>query len=329
MTAPAGLSAQITLAQETTYGTYVAGTRALDMVSETLKATRVRMESKGLRAGRRLITSPAWVPGARTVAGTVKEEVSQINQAFIFLNALGGTVSTVNNADSSYTHTLTPGDMTGKSMSIQIGRPDVTGVVNPFSYTGCKFTKWTLACKAGEIAELDLDIVAQDETTAQSLVNASTFYPATMVPLSFVGGQLTIGGTQIPCHDVNLIGDNKLDANRLMLRAAPTVLEPLEGTALRDYTGTLTADFTGLSPLYTQFVNGTEAALVLTFQGANIAGAHYYGIVITANVRFDGDTPNVAGPMLLTHAVPFKAIASGAADSSAISVAVTTTEATP
>jgi hypothetical protein len=152
-------------------------------------------------------------------------------------------------------------------------------------------------------------------------------YPATMLPVSFVQGLLQAGGTAVDVKDITLSGDNHLDPKRLFLRQAATVKEPLE-SSWRDYTGTFTADFTDLS-LYNTFVNAAEVALVLTFQGGLIGTSSRYQTVITMNVRYDGETTVVPGPGQLSQPVPFKAIASGAADSSAISVAFTTSESTP
>lgn len=268
MSAPSGLSAQLTLVEETVYGTYLAPTRALDFVSEGIKANRARLESKGLRAGRRVVTSAQWTSGARTISGPVTMELSQVGMGVIWRQLLGTIASSSAGQSGTYSYVATPGDMTGHSMTIQVGRPDITATVQPFSYTGCKLGKATLTAKAGDLATLLLDVVGQDESTAQSLVNASAMYPSTMQPVSFVQGWLLVGGVQVDIKEFQLQIDNKLDDKRLFLRQAATVKEPLE-TQWRDLMVDFKADFNGLS-LYNTFVNAQETPLVLAFQGAQI-----------------------------------------------------------
>jgi hypothetical protein len=54
---------------------------------------------------------------------------------------------------------------------------------------------------------------------------------------------------------------------------------------------------------------------------ATMTSGTMYG-TITANVRFDGSTPNVAGPGILEHPIPFKAVASGSLDQHALQVVI-------
>lgn len=398
MTAPSGLSAQLMLAEESTYGTFVTPARAWDLVSETLQQKIDRIESKGLRGGRRVLTSQQWVPGKVVVAGDLMLEPDQVSFGVFWKHALG-TVVTSGSSGVGFTHTCTPGDLTGKSLTVQVGRPDITGVIRPFSYTGCKVNQWELSCKAGELANLKVALVAQAESTAQTLgkpyystgtrsvsdgatnsnttvtsataaftqadVNApisggsipaaativtvtnattvtisaaagSTATNVTLVigapamgPLVFVQGLLQIGGSEVDVKDLVLKGNNGLDANRFFVRPSGQLIkEPLE-QAWRTWDGTLTADFTDLT-LYARYTSGAEATLVLTFTGGVIPGtANNYTTTITMNVRHDGQTPNVAGPQLLTQPLQFKAIANTGLDSSAITVAYLTSDATP
>src|SRR5450631_517163 len=253
MTAPAGLAAQLGIAEEVTYGSYVAPARYLDLVKENMKLDIKRIESQGLRAGRRVLLTQQWSPGERSAKGAIDTELANVNQGLLWKHMFGSisaSVGRVSSADgvttnasknissataaftqadvgrtitgtgipalatiasvSSSTAAVTsanstadgtgiaftigtvgansflaqPADLTGLSTTIQIGRPDITAVVRPFSYLGCKFGTWTVGCKAGEIAKLTLDVTAQDETTAETLGAAS--YPDLMVPMTFV-----------------------------------------------------------------------------------------------------------------------------------------------
>jgi hypothetical protein len=234
-------------------------------------------------------------------------------------------VSSSGLVDSAYTHTFTPADLSALSLAVQVGRPDITGTVQPFSYTGVVINGWDLSCKAGDIPILKFDLLGQNEVTSQALSTAT--YPAGLVPMTFVQGVLNVGGSALDVMDVDVKGTNGLGGDRYFINGGALRKQPLEN-AQREYTGTFTCDFSGLTA-YNRFTGGTEAALTLTFTGGLIGVSSHYTLQITGNVRFDGSTPNVKDMSTLDLQAPFKFVASGAADSSAISVLLTTTEVTP
>jgi len=82
---------------------------------------------------------------------------------------------------------------------------------------------------------------------------------------------------------------------------------------MREYTGSLDAEFLTLTD-YNRFTAGTAAALVLTFTGPILGGATTTKLIITATVRYDGDTPNVGGPDEIRLTLPFKVIEVAAND---------------
>jgi hypothetical protein len=317
MVAPTGFSAQLGLAEEVTWGTIVAPARHLEFLGESLKNEIARAESKGLRAGRRILLSSQWAPGKSRIAGGVDLEMLTTSQALLWKHMLGAISTT---GAGPYVHTAIPGDLTGKGLTIQIGRPDSTGTVRPFTYSGCKVRGWELSAEAGEIATLSLDIVGAAETTATALSTAT--YAATMAPLVMISGTLTIAGAQLDVMSLTASGDNGLKDDRWRVRGSGVIKEPLENRQ-RAYTGQVLADFEDLTQ-YNRFTAGTEAALVITLSNGGTSQ-----VVITQNVRFDGDTPNVSGAEMLELPLSYKAVASGAADSSGISVVITNPDSAP
>lgn len=310
MAAPAGISAQIGFKSESTYGTAVTVDQFhAGFVSESIKQEIARIESAGLRAGRRV--THAWKSGGQTVGGSLTLELWDEPLATL-LTHMFGTVAT--SGSGPYVHSATPGSLSGQSLTLQIGRPDIAGTVQPFTYAGCKIPSWTLTGSVGEIAQLQLDISAQSETTATALASAS--YP-TAAPFVFTEGSLSIGGTAVAViQEMSLSGNNTLATDRHRIGAA-TVQEQLEA-GLREYTGSLTADFEDLTA-YNRFVNGTEVAQVMKFDNGTD------DLTITTNTRYDGETPAVGGPEQLTQPLPFKAL-SGTSDAAAITCVLTNAE---
>jgi len=325
MGTPAGLAAQLAFAEEVTYGTFIAPTRFFEFTDEDVKFEIARLESQGLRAGRRL--QHQWAAGAKMASGSIGLEIPNVGFGLILKHLLGGA-AVAGPASGAFTHTFTPGDLTGKSLTTQFGRPRNDATVEDFTYVGTKISSAEIACKAGEIATAKLNIFAQDEDQTRTLATPS--YPTGIVPFTFVGGVLSIAGSGVDVAEADLTIDNALTGARHRLKSGAALSkEPLEN-GRREVTGSCVADFDNLTA-YNRFVTGTEAALVLTFTGQGAAipgGSTPYSLQITLNVRFDGDTPNVSGAEVLTQPLTFKAL-SGTSDAAAITAVYVTSDATP
>lgn len=302
-----GLQSQLGFVAETTYGTRVAPTKFAEFVSESIKLSIERIEGRGLRAGRRVLTSSQWQAGRRSAGGDLEMELLNTGMGLLWKHALGATATVAGTGFS--THTYTPGDLQALSMTLQVGKPDIAGTVRPFDYLGAKIGTWEVSCSAGEIATASFGILAADESTAQSLATAT--YPTNHVPLTFVKGVLQIAGAGVDVKEATFLVDNSLVDDRYFLRNSALRKQPLEN-GWRAATGSLVADFESLVA-YNRFVNGTEASLSLKFTGADISGSTPltpFSFEIVANVRFDGETPSVGGPELLEQPLQFKAVAS-------------------
>jgi hypothetical protein len=316
MAIASGLSAQVGIAEESTYGTFVAPTRYHEFVSESVKLEIERLESRGLRAGRR--TLHRWAPGVQRVTGDVEMELAAQGFGLWFKHVFGGVATS---GVGPYTHTFTPGTLDAKSLSVQIGRPDVGGTVRAFSYLGCKVASAEISAAINEIAMMRVSLYGAHEDTSQTLGTAS--YPATLSPFTFTHGTLSVAGSNLEVRSASISVDNGLAIDRHRLRTSNPArpAEPLEN-GLREIGGTVDADFENLTA-YNRFVNGTEASLVLAFN----AGASAQ-LTATLNVRFDGETPNVGGPELLPLALPFKAVSS-TSDAAAVTFTLVNADAAP
>src|SRR5262249_27154989 len=158
--------------------------------------------------------------------------------------------------------TFTPGDLAGKSLTMQIGRPSQDGTVRAFTYKGVKVAKWELSVSVDSLAKLKLTTLGQDEDTTIGLAAATA--PTGIAPFVFTQGTLSLAGSAADVKDFKLSGDNMVN-DRFKLGTALRK-EPLEA-GRREYVGEVTAYFVDFTA-YNRFVNGTEAALVLDFVGA-------------------------------------------------------------
>jgi len=313
MATGSGLSGQLGLKAETTWGTAVTVDRFYEVVSENIQLNIDRSESKGIRSGQRVLRSDDWVAGVRKVTGPVVFELSTRNTALLLQHAFG----TVTSMAGPTPGTVTPADLTGLGLTVQVGRPDVAGTVIPYTFNGGKVASWELACSVGDIAQMTLDMVFKDQTTATALASAS--YTSGLGLFSFVHGAVTLGGSTVNVRSLTLKGDNKLDAERFYLGGTVTA-EPLEA-GQREYTFTMELDHSG-TVIPGRIDSGTEAALVATFtSGGSI-------VKFTTNARFDAGFSNLSGMDILTQPLSGKCVAT-AADSTAITGVITSGETTP
>jgi hypothetical protein len=310
MALPTGLAAQAGFKAETSFGTAVVVDRFVPVDPDALKLGGAgipeTLESKGVVAGRMIARSDQRALGNISLAPSVGLELYDRSVALLFEHTFG-TVVTSGTA-VPYTHTVTPGDLTGKSLTVQIGVPDIGGTVQPFTYAGCKITKAQLSCKAGEIATLGLDMVARSVTTGTALATATP--AATINPFTFVHGSLSIGGSAVEVMDFTLDIDNSLGTDRRYV-GSQLIGQPLQ-VDHRKITGKGTLELSGLTQ-FGRHVAGTEAAVVLAFTLST------YSITITMNGRFTGGEPE---PSRGITNLPFEFEAIGSTDANACTVVI-------
>tara|TARA_R110000868_G_scaffold23742_5_gene94995 strand:- start:3098 stop:4033 length:936 start_codon:yes stop_codon:yes gene_type:complete len=303
-----GIAASYGFKLETTVGTPVTVDTFLPFVSESIKRSETFTESAGILAGRRLMQSSQWDEGNVMIGGDIQLELYTTSIRSL-LTAMMGTET-----GGTLAYTYTPADLYGDALTVQIGRPDTAGTINAFTYGGMKVASWEIACAAGEIATMGLTLMGclGDESTGTAL--AAPSYAAGLRPIKFSGANIVVaGGTLATVKQFTLSGDNSLEERRYL--GSRFSSEPIESD-LRKYTGALSAQFDSLTA-YQRYVNHTEATLVATL------GSGTSVVRVTANIRFDGETPNVGGRAVLEQALPFTVIAPGTLDSQGISISYT------
>lgn len=306
---PGGSDGQIGFKTEVTPGTGVVVDKFLPFVSESIKQNIEWLDSKTLNARH---TLKATKSGTAGVEGSISTELANTSLACLLKHMFGTVVTT---GAGPYTHTVTPGDLTGDSMTIQVGRPSATSTVHPFTYAGCKIKDWEISADTGEIATLALNVVGMTETTATGLAVAS--YDAAWAPFVFREAAITLGGSASNnVRSISIKGENML-TQRFRLGSAYSK-EPLQA-GRRPYTGTVSTDFDSLTD-YARYTAGTQAALVAAFNNGTQT------LTITMNVQFVGETPNVGGYDLLEQPLPYRCI-SPTSDAAAITAVLVNSEA--
>ncbi|HUZ00503.1 MAG TPA: phage tail tube protein [Thermomicrobiaceae bacterium] len=312
-----GLDSQFGMVDEVTWGTYLAPTRFLEFDSETIKAVPKQILSRGLGRARtqRGAQARTFITGA---AGDTVHDVMTAGFGLTFKHMLGA-VATTGVADP-YTHTFTPDTVGLKGLSavVQIGRPAISGTVEPFSYTGGKITKVKLAAALDAALKATISWDFQTEDTTQLL--AAKAYAAGGVPLAFVDGSLTIGGVTQFIKAAELDIETGLDVARRGLGNVKK--EQLANNELK-ISGSFDFELEDLVR-HGDLVAGT----LVTTVALNFAnGTHALNITIPQMVYSPGGEPMVAGMGVVQEKMPWQATDDGT--DPIITIAYVTSDATP
>lgn len=306
-----GLGSQLGFATETTYATPVTPAKFLPYnPGETMKLTRAFLESKGLRAGRMVQSASLRVPTTRMGGGGLGFEV--LNQGFgPILNQLHGeTVTPVKiGATTVYkqVHNIGTTDPFKKSLTVQLGKPTVEGVVEPYTYPGTVTTALGLVQPANGFLTATPTWDSNDELTATALASAS--YATGLLPTTFVQCAVkvaTVAQTLARAIEVNFA--TARDTARFPL-GAEKKLVPLTN-AYVDASINLTVDYKDQT-LYNFFAKGEQTSLEVTWTFETFEATAVELKLLFEKVGFDGDSPNVANEGELQQVIPLKMLDDG------------------
>jgi hypothetical protein len=318
-----GLDAQLGFKLESTYGTAVTVDKFQEFNSESLAWEPTWLEPSGLRVGTKFKRASRLVQSRQTVSGSIELEHATRNMGALWKLALGSTITTPTViSGTAYKQCHVPGDYLGKSMTIQVGRPEPSGTVRAHTYAGCKCSGWEFSVSDGEYATLSLDIEGRSEATATALATASyvagqtvfNFSQATVFKLggtpTTASGETTIaGGVTVPTVVTGFTcsGETPMATERYGLGNAGLKNEPLEND-IPTVTGTLSAEW-DRTTFYDVFKANTTTALQLDLVGAQIAATGSFETVsfIFPAVKFKNVAPSVDGPDLISADVDFEA----------------------
>ena len=306
-----GLGSQIGWATEETVGTYKAPSAFGLYESETLDLTKQYIESHGLAAGRLSQRQNLHIATTRAVAGDFTLELLESGFGKLF-NLLNGAANTpVKTETKTYTAKFEVGltDPYGKALTIQVGRPDTSGVVRAFSYVGCKIVGMSIAVAAGGTMVLTVTVDGIDEKTGEALATAS--YSATALPFSFEGMTCKIGGSTVAyvkSMTINITIPQATD--RYLIGSAGLKAEPIINDLVA-VTADAEMEFASLAS-HERFTKAEVVELQLLGKGQKIEASNFCAANFTMPAAKQiSDSEPVSGPDLLTESVSFMALDNG------------------
>lgn len=308
-----GLGAQVGIAAETTYGTFVAPAKFVEFTKESLQLKKTTAQSAGIAAGRLMALSSRRVVTQRQASGTLEMEVTNKAMGLLFQSLMGTSVTPVQQAaTNAYLQTHVLADTVGKSLTIQKGVPLTTGTVTRKNFLGCKVISAEFSCEVGGMLTATFEIDCKDVEETSVLATAS--YP-TMAPFHF--GQMAVK-TGIFNSEVARDGIRKVSVKierpqaveRFYAGQAGLKKEPIANDQVK-ITGSIEMDYvdTVLDDLHT---SDAATSFVWDFTGPIIAAANpeRFSVKLPA-IRFDDAPPTVENFDVIKPTINFTGLYDG------------------
>lgn len=303
-----GLAHSFGMAPEVTYGTYVAPTRWLEGLGQLVKDKQT-YQGGGMAAGRMVRPGGRRYVTTKGGSGTVEGAVYSKGMGLLLNGLLGGTVTPVQQgATAAYLQTHALDNPFGRFYTMQAGVPDTSGTVRPYTLLGAQVTGVEFSCQVGGELTARWSVVARDMTEAQTLaapsystVNEFHFAQASL-KLGTFGAEATVDGVtsvsvsiQRPRHAGMYMGNQGLRSQGQINDWA-------------QISGTIQADYLDKTVFADRFASDSSTSLVWEFVGPQIAAPYNETFRIKMPmIFFDGATPTVEGPDVVSGSFPFVA----------------------
>jgi Phage tail tube protein len=214
-------------------------------------------------------------------------------------------------------HTI--GEM-NRSLTVQVGKPQTNGTVQPFTYTGVKFPSWELSCAIDQYLNLKLEADARNQVTTETLVSPT--YTATNEEMFHfgqidveIGGTVALasgiyavtGGTDVTaCKGFSVKHDASMATERYFAGATQLKAAPIEN-GMREVSGSLDCEFADKAQLYDRMASEETVPIKIRFTATTIVGTGYPAFeILMPACKLDDGTPTVDGPDVLGNEVNFK-----------------------
>lgn len=343
MALESGLAAQWCAYDEATYGVslltapkfYLCDSDSLELKKVTKQSTGIVSGALYPRASRRVVTE--YSAGGGVVMDLPERGMQQ--WLYRMMGSFGQTAAalTEDALTGAYSATHAPGLLEGHSFTFQKGAPAVDGgTVEPLTYTGCKVSEWEVSAAMGEIAKLTLTLEGRNELagTHKDPLNASVpalqAYSAPPVGSVFrwTGATVYYGGTPSTTSGVTSLASpvvagnikgpisvkhtRPMDTTRYSPEVSPYRNEPLQ-QGLNALTGSFTVEWLSAETYYNAYAADTATAIEYQFQTAAIGSGSDIATfsVLVPNIRLEGESPKITGPVVLTQAVPWTGLDDG------------------
>lgn len=285
-----GFETWLGFGQELTYGSVVARTKFIEIVSESIKLARAPIPKASLRG--RFVRG--FFQGRKVVAGDIETELFFEGHEWLLKQAFGKVTTTTVEA-GVYDHVFEPFTPLPTGLTLEVFRD-----IKAFLYPGGKVNSLALSMVLDQVMRATYSVGAADESL---IAGTSPSFPTELLPV-FHAADVKVDSISEEANDFNVTLNNNLALERFKLNSVITK-EP----ALNDIStveGSFTGDFLDIRQ-YTKFTGGTAVALQMVVVGEAIpATASFYTLTIDIpRAVYTGETPSVGGPGIIPQNFPF------------------------
>lgn len=307
-----GLGGSLGLAEEVTYGTYVAPDRWHEPIGEvSLKLSTTKYQGGGVAAGRLVQPGSMRVETSRSASGSIPLEVRNTKMGRLLKHIFGTTPTpTLQNTSTGYLSAFTLADNFGKILTGQVGIPDAGGTVRPYTFLGGKIISAEFACSVDQPLTVTLEMDFRDVSEAQSLAAVSyttgqkPFHFAQWAPkLGTVSSEAAVQGVR----GFSLKVERPQDTGRQYGGNAGLKAEPI-GNDWVKVSGTVDVDYITKGDFADRFAAGTSTSMVHEFTGASLGGSPTISELFRLRCPmtfFDEGTPTMGSNGVITTSYPF------------------------
>jgi hypothetical protein len=322
MATGSALDAQLMVKAETTWGTPVTVDRAYEFTDESLNQDITYTDSAGLRVGTTFKRTARTKQARFSVGGDISMEIPTLGAGLLVKHMLGSAVTTTTLiSGTAYKQVHVPAGMAGLGLTVQVGRPEPVSpyTSRPFTYEGCKISKWEISLKDGGLAMLKLTVDGQAESTATALATAA-FLSGTQV-YSFNQATIKLGGTAttasgettiasgVPlatvAKSITISGSNAIADDRYGIGNAGQKKEQLQN-GIQTVNVKLDSEFSK-AELYDLYTAGTPTPIQFDLTGAAIGASNYLFSVILPSCILKKAPPSIKGADIVQMSTEWEA----------------------
>ena len=286
---------------ETTYGTYPATAATNATAIEPLAIDiKTDIKSEMIESLYKFRGHIKRVQLDKEVVGTVEHYLHPHESVRLIATALGGGISSTVTSNVA-THTLTVGnfDTNNSSISLNVRK----GETNVFGYTGGRVNVLKLSANVGEPVKVSYEMIFKDSTFGITDIGSSLSISSTL-PFTYVQGFYSYADTETnantttarePITGFELSINNNMKSDKDARALGSNVLSVLPATRRK-------VDFKVMqrfdtSTTWNRFIQATQGAVQLLFQGATITtGSQFECMIRMPKVFMNTTDPNVGGP---------------------------------
>lgn len=311
-----GFDAAVLAGKETTWGTAVARTAAIEPATMGGGLVPGRFEIPSIRSRVML----AMTANGEKTLGNFSGAVTYEKWLLFLRNTLWGYAFSTPESGRNQ-HLFTLGTTVPSPLTIEFANTEANAEI----FAGCFIRKLAFSAKADAVMECAVDFVGKDPAAATKTASP-TFCP--LDTLSVVPTQIAVtldGGSTEELDNIDITIEPGIDEGRAKIRGGADIVQP-QPTGKAKITASFSRDYVSAG-MQTKFASGASVSLILTATGTTLVTGTYLFKIELPKMIVMGQPPQPGGSGIVSETIDLESIL----DTSAVTscrITVHNTEAT-